>query len=288
MLQQMETDIYFLGRHYLCGIASQILAYDHQHLIQGQILTGSFLLRKYRNSTTYPVSTLALFDELDGLCVTRITESFYFYSKYPHFTIVVKGMNHMQTASGKPPSHIEKNDLVTEISDTDAHEQLASIINALHVVYEIPDQFPHLFNNCSSYSCILQLETVTQNIYDSTDTFDTGFSYISADEMRIKMMSRQSILEASQMKTYNFNEIDGSSFRYQSKGRQLVIDEDDIVTTRPSWILGSLKYVPGVDSQGKPILTIKSSTLKLPSDYPIKSLAGIHYCKVLSSARVIE
>jgi len=73
----------FLGGHGLGGLTSQILAYPYKNEIFGQIL---ILERKYQSTNSiYPVSTLILSGELDGL--TRIIESFYFYSTYPHFTI---------------------------------------------------------------------------------------------------------------------------------------------------------------------------------------------------------
>jgi hypothetical protein len=336
----------FLGGHSLGGIASQTLAYKHVNEIFGQILIGSFLVRKYETaSTIYPVSTLILSGELDGLArVTRIIESFHFYSTYPHFTLIISGMNHMNTASGKPSNHIIKNDIQSEINETIAHQQLSirisdyismrlnnltmtpmleynlnqtrlfsqpyldalnlegfyhflppcynqtndncqigsqwsayaqnimsginntvqlNISDEFHIVYKLPEHFAHLDNNCSSIkagnSCILNIHTVTQNIYDFNDEFDTGETHSSAEEMRIKMISRQVLLQAADGKKHDFNQTDGQSLcglinqhaldwalqhtanktktRYETIGKQMIIGDDiGPLNAGPLWI----------------------------------------------------
>jgi hypothetical protein len=336
----------FLGGHSLGGLTSQSIAYKYKNQIFGQILIGSFLQRKYQSaSTIYPVSTLTLSGELDGLArVTRIIESFYFYSTYPHFTLIIFGMNHMNTASGKPSDIIIKNDIQSEINETIAHQQLSiricdyinmllnnqtmtpmleynlnqtkifaqPYLNALnlegsyhllppcynktndkcqigcswstygqnimsglndtvqlnisdefHIVYKPPEHFPHLDNNCSSIkplnNCILNLHTVTQNIYDSTDDIDSGFTHSSAEEMRVKMISRQDILQAADGKQHDFNQTDDQSLcglinqyalnwalnntanktkdRYETKGKKMIIGDDiGPLNAGPLWI----------------------------------------------------
>lgn len=338
----------FLGGHSLGGIASQLLAIKYQNKLLGQILIGSFLQRTYETaSTIYPVSTLTLSGELDGLArVTRIIESFHFYSTYPHFTLIIPGMNHMNTASGKPSSHIVKNDIQSEINETIAHQELSyrivdymtmrlknqtmtpmleynlnqtkqfsqPYLNALnlegfyhfvppcynktktndecqigsvwseygqkimsglndtvqlnisdqfHIVYKVPEHFPHLDNNCSSitplHDCTLYVHTVTQNIYDIADQYDTGETHSSAEEMRVKMMSRQVLLTAADGKSHDFNQTDGQSLcglinqyslnwaldnagektkaRYQAKGKQMFIGDDiGPLNAGPLWI----------------------------------------------------
>ena len=336
----------FLGGHSLGGIASQTLAVQHANQIFGQILVGAFLERKYRStSSTYPVSTLTLSGELDGLArVTRIIESFYFYSSYPHFTLIIPGMNHMDTASGPPSSHIVKNDIPSEINQTVAHEELAiricdyidmrlnnqtstplleknlnqtkvfaqpyldalnlegyyhflppcdnktndrcqigsawsafgqklmsglndtvqlNISDEFHVVYKLPEHFAHLDNNCSSSKtpeeCVLYVHTVTQNIYDLTDNFDTGETHSSAEEMRVKLISRQVLLQAADGQAHDFNQTDNQSLcgfinqhaldwalehagapnkaRYDAKGKQMLIGDDiGPLNAGPLWI----------------------------------------------------
>ncbi|CAF2054711.1 unnamed protein product [Rotaria magnacalcarata] len=388
----------FLGGHSLGGITSQTLAISYQNKIFGQILIGSFLQRKYETaSTIYPVSTLTLSGELDGLArVTRIIESVYFYSNYPHFTLIIPGMNHMNTASGQPSSHIIKNDIESEINETFAHEELSlrivdyitmrlnnqtttpmieynlnqtrlfsqpyldalnlegfyhfippcynktnancqigsqwsaygqkimsglndtvqlNISDQFHIVYKIPEHFPRLDNNCSSVKssndCILYVHTVTQNVYDIGDQFDSGETHTSAEEMRAKLISRQVLLTAADGKAHNFNQTDAQSLcglinqhsldwaleyagaktkdRYQRIGKQMIIGDDiGPLNAGPLWIWTPLKFDLGKDGQGKTIVTVRSPTLRFPSDYPLVSVAGFHYCKLLSPARALE
>ena len=343
----MPTDTtLFLGGHSLGGITSQNLAIKYQTKIFGQILMGSFLQRKYRSTNTiYPVPTLTLSGELDGLArVTRIIESFYFYSTYPHFTLIIAGMNHMNTASGKPSDFILKNDIQSEINETIAHQQLAlracdyiymlltnqttsplleynlnqtkyfsqpylaasklegsyhflppcdnqtndqceigspwsaygqkimsglndtvqmNVSDEFHVVYKIPEHFAHLDNNCSTIkplnNCVLNVHTVTQNVYDVIDDFDTGEMPSAADEMRVKLISRQVLLQAADGKPHDFNQTDDQSLcglinqyalnwaldnagdrtkeRYTRIGKQMIIGDDiGPLNAGPLWI----------------------------------------------------
>ena len=336
----------FIGGHSLGGISSQALAIKHADQLLGQILIGSFIERKYRsNGSVYPVSTLTLSGELDGLArVTRIVESFYFYSSFPHFTLIIPAMNHMNAASGKPSSHIVKNDIPSELNETVAHQQLAvrisdyvdmrlknetmtpelerniyqtkffaepfidalnlegfyhflppcdnnnkkndrcqkgsswteygqklmsglndtvnmNITDEFHVVYKPPEHFAHLDNNCSTNpnECTLYVHTVTQNIYDLNDNFDTGETHTSAEEMRVKMISRQVLLQAADGQSHDFNQTDNQSLcgfinqqaldwaiahapaqtlaRYRAIGKQMVIGDDlGPLNAGPLWI----------------------------------------------------
>ncbi len=319
----------FLSGHSLGGITSQDLAIKYQNTIFGQILISSFLQLKYQSAETiYPVSTLILSGELDGLTgVTRIIESFYFYSTYPHFTIIIPGMNHMDPASGKPTPSILRNDTPSEINETIAHQQLAirmcdyismrlnnqtitsmlehnlnqtkifsqpylnalslegsyhisppcynktknkcqigspwstyaqkimsglndtiqlNIFDRFDIFDERSEHFPRLDNNCSSIqllnNCILYIHTITENIYDTQEL------HSAAEEMRVKMISRQVLLQAADGKQHDFNQTDGQSLcglinqyaldwalknagdetkdRYEKVGKKLVIGED--------------------------------------------------------------
>ena len=333
----------FLSGHGLGGIASQILARKHLNKIFGQILIGSYLERKYRSSTEiYPISTLTLSGELDGLTrVTRIIEAFYFYSTYPHFTLIIPGMNHMNVASGKPPNRIIRNDISSEINETIAHQQLAILIcdymnmllnnqtttslleynfdrtklfsqpyfdasklegsyhflppcynqtnqqcqlgsawspyaqkimsglndtvqmnisDEFHIVYKTPEHFAHLDNNCSNMkplnNCILNIHTVTQNVYDDSDTGETP---TAANEMRVKLISRQVLLQARDGRKYDFNQTDNQSLcglinqyalnwalnntetqtrqRYEKVGKKIIIGDDiGPLNAGPLWI----------------------------------------------------
>ena len=113
----------------------------------GQVLMGAFIQRQYlydndkETKLIYPVPTLTIGAELDGLCrITRITESF--YRQIEQFqgqdgqdelvlpVVAVSGMSHMQFASGNPPSHVKKTDLKPEITDEDAHNTILSLMSS--------------------------------------------------------------------------------------------------------------------------------------------------------------
>jgi hypothetical protein len=44
--------------------------------------------------------------------------------------VVYEGVNHMQFASGAPPPTVAANDLAAEVTDADAHGQMATTISA--------------------------------------------------------------------------------------------------------------------------------------------------------------
>ena len=125
----MDTDKIFFAGHSLGGIILQDYVYINPSNVTGQILMGSFLLRKYHNKT-YPVPTFTLGGELDGLArVTRIMEAHYhssnLYDKFP--VVIVEGMSHAQFASGDPPALVRERDLKPEVSLDQAHNITAQL-----------------------------------------------------------------------------------------------------------------------------------------------------------------
>lgn len=83
-----------------------------------------------------------------------------------------------------------------------------------HPIYQLnPTHLPHVNSKCSApdSSCVLQTNTVTQNVYELLDGFDTGFFATSASEMRVLLKSRQAIMEGAGYKNVDFNTSDGSS-----------------------------------------------------------------------------
>ena len=183
-----------------------------------------------------------------------------------------------------------------------------------HPVYQInPVHLPHISNNCSTPTpqCVLQTGTVTQNVYEELDQLDTGFVPISASEMRVKMSSRQAIMEAAGYKNVDFNTSDGFSIckvineesydwalcnasnvtvaRFQKFGEPYVMGEDEgPYNVGPLWILDPLKFKKTVSSSGDDTIEIRSPMLRTPLDFFIKVSAGFHYCKLLSPARAME
>lgn len=109
----------------------------------GMVLMGSFITRKYKTGITkegrpqieYPVPTLTIGGELDGLCrVSRITEALYSqvtFSNNPELAkiympvTVIVGMNHMEFASGEIPPFVKASDLQAEISEEQAQTNVA-------------------------------------------------------------------------------------------------------------------------------------------------------------------
>ena len=61
-----------------------------------------------------------------------------------------------------------------------------------HRVYSVtPVHLPQINNTCvNKRGCVLHTITVTENIYDILNDFDSGFSPIAASEMKVKMVSR--------------------------------------------------------------------------------------------------
>lgn len=145
-MQQQGLDLdsvkLFYGGHSLGSVFIQDHLYSNHGTsgplngkveVLGQILMGGFIQRKYTYpSWTYPVSTLVIGGELDGLArPTRIAEAFYrttgsLQKDFP--VTVVKGMTHMQFSSGKPPLLVRLRDLEPEISFEAAYAAVAALV----------------------------------------------------------------------------------------------------------------------------------------------------------------
>ena len=133
------TTVFFAG-HSVGGAALQDYVNSEAKDAPGLILLGSFLRRWYRNET-YPVPTMTIGGELDGLArVTRIMEEYYhrvLHSNEEHKkmasaaafpVVVVEGLSHMQFASGDPPALVKDRDLQPEISYDEAHAIVGSLM----------------------------------------------------------------------------------------------------------------------------------------------------------------
>lgn len=137
--QGMKADKSFYGGHSLGGAMMPDYVYKSaSKTASGMFLLGSFLTRKYKTGKTsqgrpqvvFPVPTLTIGAELDGLCrISRITEALYSqvtFSSDPAKAsttlpvTVISGMNHMQFASGEVPTFVKENDLKAEITEDQA------------------------------------------------------------------------------------------------------------------------------------------------------------------------
>jgi len=105
--------------------------------VLGQVLMGGFIQRKYytfsnsgKPSRNYPVSTLTVGGELDGLArCTRLAEAFYTADNNAKFPVVIiPGLTHMQFSSGTPPALVKARDLVPEITYDQAHAAIAKVV----------------------------------------------------------------------------------------------------------------------------------------------------------------
>ena len=153
--------------------------------------------------------------------------------------------------------------------------------------------------------------TVSQNVYDTGDSLDTGFISTSASEIRAKLKSRQAIMEAVGYKNVDFNTTDGSSIcriinqqsyewakknagnktltRFEKFGVPMVMGEDKgPYNAGPLWIWTPLSLSKTTNSSGGAILEVRAPMMRTPTDYFIKASAGFHYCKLLSPARATE
>ena len=186
--------------------------------------------------------------------------------------------------------------------------------DAFHPVYQInPVHLPHILNNCSKpdSNCVLQTVTVSQNIYETGDNFDTGFISTSASEIKAKLKSRQAIMEAAGYKNVDFNTSDGSPIckminqesyqwakrnagnktlaRFETFGVPMVMGEDKgPYNAGPLWIWTPLSLSKTTNSSGGAVLEVRAPMMRTPTDYFIKASSGFHYCKLLSPARVME
>jgi hypothetical protein len=207
-------------------------------------------------------------------------------------------------------------------------EQMQSrFANLSKVLFDVTDAFwkvwlinpvhlPQIYSGCEepTKGCRMNITTVTQLTYGVLDGFDSGLTPTSADEMRVKMKSRQSIHIHAGLKNANFTQLDDNNHvcqqlnqysleqslklaskeareRYTKYGDQLVMGEDlGPFNAGPSWIWKSLQWSkPTLNPEsGKWQVVVRSPSMRTPEDYFIKLSAGFHYCKLLSPARALE
>ena len=138
----MNSSTIFFAAH--SSISSGPILQDYliknQELASGLILMGGFLQRNKRD-VPYPIHTLMISGELDGVCrVSRMMEEYYLrvylhqndFITYP--VVTVRGMTHFQFASGEVPNQIKEFDFKPEISYDEAHKTVAGIISAFVAV----------------------------------------------------------------------------------------------------------------------------------------------------------
>jgi hypothetical protein len=156
--QGMKASKCYIMAHSLGGVMSQIYASSYNQDIEAVILTGSFILRKYRvlnsnglHSITFPVPILTIGGELDGLArISRTAESYWVQQKNldaslnstAHFPVVcLRGVNHMRFSSGTPPFLVKNRDLKSEVEELEAHQAIADAVRSFIVGLKKPVEF---------------------------------------------------------------------------------------------------------------------------------------------------
>lgn len=174
----------------------------------------------------------------------------------------------------------------------------------------VPDPLPACSNNCTfGKECELSCVSITELAYNYYDNLDTGFYPISADEMKTKMNSRESLLTYAGLKNVNFTQTDvwsvckfindkaiewafdnagaGSLKRFSEIGEKYQTVEDYEALNGGLWIVDYLSYKE-VQKDGDFVVEIQSCTSRYPLDYWLPLSSGFHFCKLLSPARVME
>lgn len=197
-----------------------------------------------------------------------------------------------------------------------------NVEDAFHKVTETsPIHLPHIWNNCreSVGRCTLNITTVSENVYDFIDTHvDAGLTYVSASEIRMKLRSRQSLIEVTtdpNAINLEFSETDPSSMCmkineriyqlalglveprrldfYEKYGVKMVFGEDrsPVVPGGPFWVFSPLKFEEKTQD-GVKQMVVSSCGLATSLNTPFRVFSewvpGMHYCKIISPARVVE
>lgn len=266
----------------------------------------NFQLNQYtKNDVEYYANSLK---QTAGL-VAPIIEAFEMEGFY-HFKPPCNSVPNLKPPEcflGSPFSKIAQQ-IMSNISESVLNET-DSFIN----VFSVPEKFPSLQAiNCPGPACSIIVNSHTENSYSMLDFVDNGLDPVAAIEAKTKMQSRQSIQQALTNKTFDFNKTDAINVcgqinqasidwalkkappttlnRYLNKGKYLVV-VDDIGPLNNGflWITNSLSFKENLDPKtNRTYIELGSPTLRTPTDYSIKFVAGYHYCKVLSPARAIE
>lgn len=145
----MQADHKVLMGHSLGAVGCQYYgAGSGQGKVDAMVLTGSAVLRKYRDSTKLP-PTLTLDGDLDGLLrITRQAEGYFHQvvkvggaaAGMDRPVVLLEGLNHWSFSSGDLPSNVKKNDIRAEVSVEAGHAMIGQVVS---------DYFTSLFGSGS-------------------------------------------------------------------------------------------------------------------------------------------
>lgn len=208
------------------------------------------------------------------------------------------------------------------MADLDPERFSLHVEDAFHKVAETsPVHLPHIWNDCkdSTEKCILNVTTVSENVYDFIDEHvDPGTTHVSASEIRMKLKSRQSFLQVTtdpMAINLDFSETD-PSFKcqkvnermyqlaidiveprrldfYERYGVKMVFGEDlsALLPGGPFWVYSPLRFEKKT-TNGVKEMVVSSFGLGISLDTAFQTFSqyvpGMHYCKVISPARVVE
>jgi hypothetical protein len=163
------------------------------HWVHGGCVESKQVLDKYRSFTQ---------DILQPLVDALNQEGFY------HFTPPCS-----QNSKLKPPQCLLSSPWTTNVSQltmSSLEQANLLVVDSMRSVVGV--HFPSINNQCGPGApCVLNVSTITQNVYSLIDRFDVGLKPIAASELRTKMMSRQSLMEAFTGKKFNFNDTDNAN-----------------------------------------------------------------------------
>ncbi|KAJ3328443.1 hypothetical protein HDU76_009960 [Blyttiomyces sp. JEL0837] len=181
-----------------------------------------------------------------------------------------------------------------------------------------PYHHAYIWNNCTAETlpCTVNTTTVSQIMYDTGDSLDSGFTHATAYEIRLKMKTRQLFA----LSTYDTNasfDLDGAESicakvnqkayewglsrvsakalaRFQQYGQKMIFGDDYYapLPIGPLFIYNSLHTDDVKLDNGSWVLKVTAPSFKTPNTGFVTTLYpdsnAQHYCKLLSPARVIE
>ncbi|CAK9107012.1 Uncharacterized protein SCF082_LOCUS49830 [Durusdinium trenchii] len=132
----MKADRFVLMGHSLGAVGCQLYLTGSGHgKFDALILTGSTILRRYRNSSLPP--TLTLDGDLDGLLrVSRQAEAYFHQVEragaqetLDRPVVILEGLNHWSFSSGPLPSNVASHDLRAEVSTVEGHQLIGEVVS---------------------------------------------------------------------------------------------------------------------------------------------------------------
>lgn len=242
-----------------------------------------------------------------------------FYPAWPSYNKTQVPSSQTNCYCGSPLSNIAGAIMYNVDPQRFAIESLDAFQN---VAETHPVHLPHIWNSCidsTKEKCTLNVTTVSQNAYDFLDDkLDTGSTHVAATEIRMKLKSRQSIIQATtnvNASQLNYLETDPPTICksinekiyeialsmaeprrvdfYKRYGTPMVFDEDFVgaVPAGPLWIWNPLHLeAKGQGASRKMHVVSPGFVAKVDSIFSKFSalVTGFHYCKLISPALVME